>query len=544
MSRLYDTVEPAVIDEEMLQKAVEEQGPKDEAGRIAKQEGIDFADVLSLRLDFKNILKIDNLWRFTSLTKLQMDNNIIEKIEGMDALVNLVWLDLSFNNIEVIEGLDKLTKIRDLTLYNNKISSIENMDALVDLHVLSVGNNELDQLENLIYLRRFKQLKTLNLSGNPFCDDPNFKHYVIAYLPTLQFLDYRLIDENTRAAANEQYTYPIQQLEHNEEQARKRIEDQEAKEAEFSLHKGAYVENLNGSALFDSMFADDTEGPKLALLPGAETRSNCSTEHLEAPGRTRKEPPGRTTSYHMGRNTRIKRNRGPEKYTAICQQIFEYGLKEHQRRGDEVSGFQTAVDEAKEDNRNMGMRKINDFNDYRRKLFTELAQSSDQAHIDTSLEQHNKEIDKLWDSLMALEMQLVDQLEDTIKEFERNMADMVSTFVENNTHNEKLLEVAIVTLEKMVKNELDDELPDDVRMLFVDKDTITNAVGASHDLHLLKIDNKEDDIITRANNWLAALMERVHNEEEVKRNRHRVSEINNFIDHLREEVETFEIQAA
>ena len=56
MSRLYDTVEPAVIDEDMLQKAVEEQGPKDEAGRIAKQEGIDFTDVTQLRLDFKSKL--------------------------------------------------------------------------------------------------------------------------------------------------------------------------------------------------------------------------------------------------------------------------------------------------------------------------------------------------------------------------------------------------------------------------------------------------------------------------------------------------------
>ena len=54
MSRLYDTVEPSVIDEEMLQKAVEEQGPKDEAGKIAKREGINFSDVLSLRLDFKS----------------------------------------------------------------------------------------------------------------------------------------------------------------------------------------------------------------------------------------------------------------------------------------------------------------------------------------------------------------------------------------------------------------------------------------------------------------------------------------------------------
>ena len=54
MSRLYDTIEPSVIDEQMLKDAVEEQGPKGEAGRIAKQEAINFGDVLSLRLDFKS----------------------------------------------------------------------------------------------------------------------------------------------------------------------------------------------------------------------------------------------------------------------------------------------------------------------------------------------------------------------------------------------------------------------------------------------------------------------------------------------------------
>ena len=54
MSRLYDTVEPSVIDDDMLQKAVEEQGPKEEAGKIAKDEGINFAEVKALRLDFKS----------------------------------------------------------------------------------------------------------------------------------------------------------------------------------------------------------------------------------------------------------------------------------------------------------------------------------------------------------------------------------------------------------------------------------------------------------------------------------------------------------
>ena len=54
MSRAYDTIEPSVVDEDMLQKAVEEQGPKDEAGRIAKDERLDFADVKELRLDFRS----------------------------------------------------------------------------------------------------------------------------------------------------------------------------------------------------------------------------------------------------------------------------------------------------------------------------------------------------------------------------------------------------------------------------------------------------------------------------------------------------------
>ena len=41
---------------------------------------------------FLDILKIDNMWNFATLTKLQMDNNIIEKIEGLEKLVNLEWL--------------------------------------------------------------------------------------------------------------------------------------------------------------------------------------------------------------------------------------------------------------------------------------------------------------------------------------------------------------------------------------------------------------------------------------------------------------------
>lgn len=58
---------------------------------------------------FADILKIDNLWCFTSLVKLQLDNNIIEKIEGLEKLVNLVWLgENNFESAQCLSGFHLL----------------------------------------------------------------------------------------------------------------------------------------------------------------------------------------------------------------------------------------------------------------------------------------------------------------------------------------------------------------------------------------------------------------------------------------------------
>jgi len=47
----------------------------------------------------------------------------------------------------------------------------------------------------------------------------------------------------------------------------------------------------------------------------------------------------------------------------------------------------------------------------------------------------------------------------------------------------------------------------------VDKDTVTNAVNASHDTHLLKIDNREDELLTRIKSWMSGLLKSVHDFE-------------------------------
>nr|XP_058139327.1 dynein regulatory complex subunit 3 isoform X2 [Dasypus novemcinctus] len=479
MNRLGDSMEPRVIDDDLLKLAVSEQGPRDEAGQLAKQEGILFKDVLALQLDFQN---------------------------------------LSFNNIEAIEGLDMLVNLEDLSLFNNRISKIDSLDALAKLQVLSLGNNQIDNLMNILYLRRFKNLRTLSLSGNPLAESEEYKMFIYAYLPDLVYLDFRRIDEHVKELAETKHQYALDELRHRENLAQARQEDEQARREETEEHRAAFVEKLNGSFLFDSMYAEDVEGSKLAHLVGVP-------ELLEA---------------------------YKDKFVIICLNIFEYGLKQEEKRRAELDTFYECTREAVRENQGQGKRAIARFEERHSQILSSIREELDPPAIETKMVECGEDINQLFNTLMSLEMQLVEQLEETINLFERNITDLVGLFIENvqslmaqcrdleNHHHEKVLEISINTLERILKNELEEDLPDHVRALFVDKDTIVNAVGASHDIHLLKIDNREDELMTRVNSWCTQLVDKIHRDE-IMRNRKRVKEINQYIDHTQNELDSLEL---
>ena len=55
MSNLYNSVEPTVIDEDLLKKAVNEQEQVQvDVAEVARKEGIDPVEVAALRLDYKS----------------------------------------------------------------------------------------------------------------------------------------------------------------------------------------------------------------------------------------------------------------------------------------------------------------------------------------------------------------------------------------------------------------------------------------------------------------------------------------------------------
>ncbi|KAI3359888.1 hypothetical protein L3Q82_014238 [Scortum barcoo] len=376
--------ESIFIDEKLLTKAIVEQVPEKQTA-IVKREGILFSETLKLCLAYRDILMINHLWEFTSLARLDLNNNLIERIENLDRLVNLTWLNLSFNSIEKIEGLDSLRKLEMLNLSNNKISVIENMDALEKLTHFCFANNLLGQLENVLYLRKFKNLFTLNLRGNPLSKGDDYKFFIAAYFPDLRCLDYRLLDQKTRIVE-------LQQL----------------------------------------------SDPDLLKV------------------------------------------------------------------------------------------KINDYND---------------------------EIDQLCKSLMAVEIQLVSQLEDVINKFDINISDMVGNFSETvqgiypllcytfaqcrdleDNYHEKVKTIAVATLENVAKDNLQEDLPEDVKMLFTDRDAVMDALTTSHDNHLLKINDRETQLVSRLNSWKVALFKGIQ-DKELKQNRMRISDIHRYVDHLREQLD-------
>ena len=120
-----------------------------------------------------------------------------------------------------------------------------------------------------------------------------------------------------------------------------------------------------------------------------------------------------------------------------------------------------------------------------------------ESNQEAKLNEYSDEVNKLWEKLMYLEVVIVDQIEvrpkkffffffsqinwknhiwkEITRDFERNMSELVTNFVEQiqslfsqirdleNIQFERLQELCLTTLEKVVKGEIPDDFSDDLR---------------------------------------------------------------------------------
>ncbi|VDO04025.1 unnamed protein product, partial [Rodentolepis nana] len=534
--RAHGKSEPTVISEELLTYAVFAQGPTGEAGRIAETEGIAFDSVKRLELSYKNVLKITGLSQFCNLTELLLDNNIIEKMEGLDQLVNLkrlgefvlkfqisairsINLDLSFNSIHRIENLENLAHLEDLSLFHNSIEKIENMDMNGKLRYLSLGHNGIDNLENILYLRKLKNLDCLTLQDNPVTEEPEYNKFIYAFLPNLKYLDHKKITPENKAEAYESYSIAVEKLIHHELNVEVEEKQEEERQNYMKIYKAAFIDRIYGDTLFEVMFEKDTDGKQLFQLPLLQ-------EIVD---------------------------QYKEKFVEECAKLFQSGLSAYYDRQSEEEALRESIKCAKQETKDQALVLIEAYEVKKTAIFKKLNELETEDYVDFAephLSKIRQCIHELWNDLMTNEMMFMDQTEEVINEFERNLEEKVAAFIETiqagfaklrdavELFNERLSEMALLYTEKSSKSEVP---RDQSYAIFADRENVLNALCNSKEAHLNVIDSAEERIVKSTRVWFDELMTNLHGKEEKERHKNRVVEINLYIDAQRVDLESLDL---
>jgi len=416
---------------------------------------------------------------------------------------NLTWLDLSFNKIKKIEGLETLTKLGDLSLYNNEIEKIENLDAQVHLNVFSIGQNQIKKLDNVMYLRQFKNLRLVNLAGNPISKEHDYRSYVLSHIKDLTYLDYRRVASADVQSAMEQHQDEMIEMQEHEEQAA--TEEKVAAEAAAEDVKMREA-NLDGvNSLLADMVRDDPEWARFVQVPGL----------IDAWGDMK------------------------EKYEVAREEFKATILESHARKRSEHAEWKSVVAALLGEKDAKARDLILDYEKVKKKVARAIADNP----ADIGLLGHPKvRLVQLKDELMDIELEAVEILAELVQEFDRNYSEIAesnkaqySTFFTQvrdlqNNFFALLSHTANTMFEKYNQENSDVEsLPEDARMLLADKDTLVNALQTSHDSHCVRIDALEDRLTSTE---MRSANELTHGNAmwAAKRNRDRISEIINYIE--------------
>lgn len=381
-------MEPFLLTEKFLREKVLKQIKKPEMRRfIEEEEGLDLSEVTDLNLDHLRILNITCLWRFSSLNKLELSNNIIRRIEGLESLLNLTVLDLSFNHIDSIGGLNNLVNLYHLNLTYNKISGLGNMDNLKKLGTLLLRNNRIKSFSDITYLRQFEKLISLGIAENPVVKQNGSDLRIIATLPQLKCLDYKLLSHVQKQMAFNKFSVTEDDESISEiSDGRKQIDIQEIGNDLSTLEEMkecqllSYIDGLIHDQIFDVMVGNDTSGQLFINFPPV---------------------------LHITKECRMN-------IQLVCHEWFVFGVKCNEDREQERKEFFGGVMSAKETILSTCQEKISRFITYKEQVLKELGstycknENSFQVHAVKAKKECEEELEVLRQDLMELVALLVE----------------------------------------------------------------------------------------------------------------------------------------
>ncbi|XP_067621612.1 dynein regulatory complex subunit 3 isoform X2 [Eurosta solidaginis] len=465
-----------------------------------------------------------------NLTKLSLNCNKIEVIEHIDMLTALKELDLSFNYIERIENIEKLVNLEVLTLFNNLITKIENLDVLEKLVILSLGNNKITSTAGIERFRFLKELRVLNLQGNPIKGSTSFPMdlYVAAILPDVKYYEYKRITDEMRQNGQEKFYRELREIETNEE---KEILERsaEAKE-EFDAQRlaSSFVEHLNEHQLYESLWKGDEDGHALLMIGQVATDLAEEYDH--------------------------------DIYD-VTQEIYKFGLECFEEREKEINEFKESLEEGQTQIQKMGHNVIEEFLRQKELIFerasavlkalelrTLRGEEEDSPESLVLLDLFDKitmefddTINDVWQQLMSQELHLHESIEETTVNFQRRIQEMMAKFVEQvQTYFGQLRDIAIHFSENMTeiathyintKTAMQDfaGVPPELLHCMEDREAILNVIAGMKDSHIQRIDEREDRLMVRSREFIENMIDELNNDE-LERNRAKILEINSYLE--------------
>ncbi|KAF5828147.1 hypothetical protein DUNSADRAFT_18121 [Dunaliella salina] len=354
LERLIAEVEPNVITKQLTRDCIQIPGSDPDAV-AQKKRSMPFSEIECLAFSYRSIAKIDSLQGLENLTKLQLDNNQITQISNIAHL----------------------------------ISEIENMDTLVNLNALSLGQNDLKKLESIYYLRQFKNLRLVNLAGNPFCKDHDYRSYVLSHLNYITYLDYRRVAKADVTAAEEHHQDEVNEMKEREVQAKIDAENAARMKAEEDKMRAA---NLDGiETLADDMTKQDPEWETFCMVPNLTEGWNAVRDAFHA----QKEP-----------------------FKASM-------MKQHEKKEQEYAEWKSVVDGFLAEKDGQAKDLITVYEKMKKKAISQIQHNPGEA--DMHVLQPKVRLTTLKDELLELEEECVEVLQELLKEFDRNYSELVET---------------------------------------------------------------------------------------------------------------------
>ncbi|KFO90501.1 Leucine-rich repeat-containing protein 72, partial [Buceros rhinoceros silvestris] len=148
-------------------------------------------------------LKICGFKRNVDVLVLYLAGQGLRSIPSLSRFHRLRYLWINNNKIQDLTFLVKNYCLTELYLNNNELTDISGaLKHLRALRILLLHNNQLKKLGKTVKeLKGMISLQALNLFHNPLAQDPDYRLYVVYFLPSVQLLDRKSVTQRERESA-------------------------------------------------------------------------------------------------------------------------------------------------------------------------------------------------------------------------------------------------------------------------------------------------------------------------------------------------------